>query len=1665
MRFSFLGASLLLLSCSSQFGVFSQEESNPLWSVTLSDPDRQGRFLSVPVQYGNWVPIAHAKQTIEAVASKVQAGLSPVITDDLEVEVVPASVNLVRERVDDHPVEYVDTQGSVNPNAFRRPAWRAPGGNLRQQWPYRRNDGHRGHRRNRKLPSGGNSFVDQLTSFFKPSSKAQPQQLTNNRPYPLPQQAPADSYSSESFNVGTVLNNLPINRLRQKPFVPVNAVPTNPTPVNVVPGPSFNIPPTQHKEILATNNPVVKLVPAPDLSQEGPPIIELGGSDTFHGSRYQDDKYDHLSGFVPVDFEHITSGEKVERHPDLDHAPKDFSVVVSGLDRNPNPEELAEYLKEGSQKQLGAYIAPNNEDVPDGFRKIDLPFMEHDQDVGNLPSVFIAPVGFKVPAGYKGHPLPYDPELAQVDPKGTTPPTSGINLVSRTEPPAEVHETTTATVIIRDSAALIKDKIKLAKQRPALSSFYRGKQASSEAFESSEDSKKKRRILTKIVRRPFNKVRNFFKSTAPPTVAPSTTQETPVVVVEDDEVSTEAKIIETPAVNPFLTTKTQDLFSSEASTIPTVPVTTYKPSLDLIITSTAPAVKEEEFNTDNEEAIELEDVALENTEEEKEPQPTQPELPEAQEPYEVTEKEQDYIDEVVTSGYEPTVVSRVDHFEPTTPFAEPDTNEEEEEKAEGAEEEDQFENKEEEALFVTSQFIPTEPNYQEVSSVSTTESTTTETKAPAYAPTPFAFVRPVRRLDSYRYKKSTPATAGPPTQTTTTATTSAETEPRRYLIPNRNKYTNKFENKYENTYGQRIRSRKRPAFWANERDQTQEESQIDNQDGNESVTESSPYDQKFRPFFDQLFDKLTNGGEKSLKKKRPIRRRFKGRRRSTTTPNPFTIDAEIYEVDPNSGEILIETVTEEPTEETTVVFDAYDPPKQYTDVSPHSNDYELLDIANPTTPEPTPTTPVTVPPTFSTESSVPPLEYQEFSLVPDTAILVDHETADKHSTVAPPQQPVVVQDQEQNQPQAQPPFPTLVNIPNPYVYPEAPLNYDYVANDLIDRADIDADKLDYADNINNIDYTSDAQTTSTVNTDRLASYEKQVTPSLEIERQHNTQYKEPNNLYNEHSQQRVSALEGSFVPFKQNKDGFKGYSYVEIQRDINPTTGEIQSEPISIEPVPVEDIKAVQEALEEVYNDPNVDTLALPVGVEIEVEQDYPIEETTSTYNYEQENVEDEDEQAEEVNTQSPERLVEDTAVDVEIYELPSASVNTVETVETTSTPDEEVVSQDTTVPPYVFQTYEEETTESDEKSVASVPTTPATEQTTEQQTLLAESTTQEPTVTTEKSLLNNFNLGGIFDYFLPQTTTTLKPEVTTEVPELAEVTTEETITEEASTFPNHLLALDSVEETAQEPQLEDANEEENVQVNFYEEEQTLLRQPNRNEYPKAIDTNTFKVPSVPNQVGPPKKFLEDKLGYVVKKRERLIKNWVNRQRKDKPKYGTARPSPDNYEYSDEELSTTTPQHLLAPSTTLNTLLAQGNPDESLQSEVDKAFFPFAPTIPPKGKYSNEEEEDPETDSNPAPKKHQLKKQSFLDKYTNARKTHLLKDTILSKPPATPELARIPIGSNPNVYKKWAGNSLSQSEFERQILGVSTATEVSVKSMICVRGRCYNADDMSDIIS
>ena len=84
-----------------------------------------------------------------------------------------------------------------------------------------------------------------------------------------------------------------------------------------------------------------------------------------HHHDQQHDRHDHLASFIDVDFEHFVPGqvEDIEpprpthfsnkpktstksrtKHPHLNNHPGNFSVLVSGLKKNPNPKELAKLV-------------------------------------------------------------------------------------------------------------------------------------------------------------------------------------------------------------------------------------------------------------------------------------------------------------------------------------------------------------------------------------------------------------------------------------------------------------------------------------------------------------------------------------------------------------------------------------------------------------------------------------------------------------------------------------------------------------------------------------------------------------------------------------------------------------------------------------------------------------------------------------------------------------------------------------------------------------------------------------------------------------------------------------------------------------------------------------------------------------------------------------------------------------------------------------------------------------------------------------------------------------------------------------------------------------------------------------------------------------------------
>jgi len=140
------------------------------------------------------------------------------------------------------------------------------------------------------------------------------------------------------------------------------------------------------------------------------------------------------------------------------------------------------------------------------------------------------------------------------------------------------------------------------------------------------------------------------------------------------------------------------------------------------------------------------------------------------------------------------------------------------------------------------------------------------------------------------------------------------------------------------------------------------------------------------------------------------------------------------------------------------------------------------------------------------------------------------------------------------------------------------------------------------------------------------------------------------------------------------------------------------------------------------------------------------------------------------------------------------------------------------------------------------------------------------------------------------------------------------------------------------------------------------------------------------------------------------------------------------------------------PETTSQTVTTkEDNTEEKneIVEEVAREPTLFAPTMPPK--------EDNKEESNNRPLLDNIYSSTSRRKVNSSRfQKPEIPSTTESK---TPRVFGVPRGSRTDLFRSYGTSSLSQADFERQILGVSTATEISVKSMICVKGRCYNADE------
>ena len=562
--------------------------------------------------------------------------------------------------------------------------------------------------------------------------------------------------------------------------------------------------------------------------------------------------------------------------PHQENRPRNFSVVL-GSDAGhqvKSPKHLAKLFKDGGRLKKEAFISPSNA-APDGFKKIDLPFMEKHEG-GHLPSVFIAPVGFKVPDGYKGHPLPYDPEVKVT----TGAPTLALG--------GRGDEDFLTSPLVEGG---VRNKLKAAKDRPSLVEFYRNKARKEsdilQDLDSGEDKeRKKKRVLTKVVRRPAYKSSKLAGATttsvpSEPEEAPTTTNY-PLLRIDDEAVfvteSPQTRILDAETKLPPLITPgsvvgslfdpitqtytwqeiTEEANSAEETTARASSTTTSAKSTTVVSnigeTSTEKVEENEEWQTTI--RLDLEYFA-----------------PTTQRP---STEHQFILVTTTTEEPEPEKTTEVPITTPTTttttttaaPTQRPTT-------------------------------FPTTPARAEEEGQETDESLaeTTSQAADVYQPTPFNSFKPIRKYDGLRYKNR-------PKQQHVRLTDFSPTKlprVRKYKTTTTPDLTTTVNSKYRGggdngrIFGTRIRARKRPTFWANG---YSKESRYEA--GYQATTTTSPvlrrrptprksskteeYKKKYRPLFDKLYEKLTKGTydeEEFKKESKEIRKEIKRKDQTT----------------------------------------------------------------------------------------------------------------------------------------------------------------------------------------------------------------------------------------------------------------------------------------------------------------------------------------------------------------------------------------------------------------------------------------------------------------------------------------------------------------------------------------------------------------------------------------------------------------------------------------------------------------------------------------------------------------------------------------------------------------------------------------------------------------
>jgi len=1306
--------------------------------------------------------------------------------------------------------------------------------------------------------------------------------------------------------------------------------------------------------------------------------------------------------------------------------------------------ELAQLFKDGRMdgEKHKAYISRPDEQVPSGFNKVTLPFLDPsqaDQHKESLPSVFIAPVGYKVPPGYKGHPLPYDPasldrltqsQVTVVHSTDASPSGNDINgvtnknpfLLNRNKLPKRTS-TTVAPVVEEevqqteeksetksslfdsalDPSSVVLNKLKLARNRPSLTTFYnktRSQASYTIVDEENENNKKRKRVLTKVVRKPYN----------PDTTTPvSVTNEYKTTVVRISNPTAEDELVEFQTrANPSVTTSIPDQSREEETTESHVWTTRQDEQEQEAIEATTiqpVAAVEQEVKSDSfgEPSDQVQTFVTAT-------------------PYPATPASETFPVSVST-------VASINSYEPT-PFSN-----------------DKFRLKNRKpnhkifASFPANEAEDVRASEEEVStsaatSIGTSASTATE------KPSGHGLLR--NRLNLRKYGFNTPP-------------------------------ANSFEaNSAANIFGQRIRARKRPTPWTAgfEEEEYQSGATPETTQSTLQTTKKSKaeqYKKKFRPFFDQLYDQLTGSDQQQQEQQEqqeqhdleegeevdedgvPVRG---WARRSTTTPNPFTINAEIYEVHPDSRERI--TTTKSTTTTTTLpptttlpetvnheyesesrVDDQPEDEVVYVDTDSPALEYVEIKLKN----------------VDSTELPVPAIDlaFEPSQVAQDTNGLVHNEA---HLQFGESQR-----DEDRW---------NAVAVPPEGVQPVEVENVDDVVATLFSNVDVQAPVAEVELPVANKDGNYIRFQQQFVNpgqdpNSRLHDYEKNIQPQLQHwTEEHFDSTKGHLPVVNEHTQQHMHVNEGDFIPFQPRDPEGPRPAYTEIQRVQTP----VQRED--------EDVNYIHTLVDQAYQLQDVQAPVDAVA-HVNLAEDFVAEPTDVIKVATDE--EDVTEKSDEATTQvvfvtRPTTTVQPVQ-DVEA--ISTVQGNDVEIKITTITPVQDEVEVE---PQPEVEAGREEEHEAEEAQVST------------QQQDYFEVTTFRPKVT--GGFFENFNLGNILGFILPTTTTLPTPttlpeegdettvevdaEVTTVGPVESDVVAEDkqvvdvpvvvdvdvevhdvTIPEEDIPTTEPTLEVETTQEVIQEKEelkLETVEDGEAVvpQEATTEENVVADSRPLRFGRPKAIAQPGDAETNPGNdlvQDADTKTSNISKSVYGAIKREEYLKNWVASRKYHKftdagNKHGV----------------------IIGGSATEEVAVTEDNvPDDD-----SNANLPFVPTVLPI--IDKDEVVEWET-SGVSIKKKRRKVNPLLDKLSSSRKS--LKDSLFAKSisttsststssessvPVVAAAPEYPRGSDTKVFKQWQGDSLSQAEFERKVLGVSTATEVSVKSVICVRGRCYNADNV-----